>query len=158
MSQSRILNRSGLFAAATAIGAATLLTIPAQSDPACQSYRFNGLFLVNHHNNGWSLRLNSNDAFRLRGSAFAENVEHMGDGRIPRLNGTVEGQIVGREIEFTTYWNNGSIGVYRGLVDTTYNYASGSTFDQTHPEATDTWDGKPVECSGFVPGPPGSVG
>ena len=167
MSQSSIPNRSGLFAAATAIGAAALLTIPApaQSDPtiplapACNDFRFNGLFSVHHEKNGWIVEANTDDHTRLRGSAFAY---HLDEGLKPdmHLDGTVDGTLMGREIEFTTRWNNGSVGVYRGIVYENGN-VYGTNFDESHPEATDTWysTGPPLECAppGTEPPPTGPV-
>ena len=147
MSQPKILN-GGLFAAA--LCAAGLLTTPApaQADPMiplapcpyvgecmCNDYRFHGLYSV-FMSNGWRVWVNTDSWRRITGPAWAIHGD-VADDHL-HLNGTAEGKLFGREIKFTTHWNNGSIGVYEGQVDDR-GYASGTNFDQTRPEATATW-------------------
>jgi hypothetical protein len=55
-----------------------------------------------------------------------------------KLNGEIEGSLVGNVFEFTAFWENGSIGVYSGTI-TGKGRIFGETFDKAHPGPKQAW-------------------
>jgi hypothetical protein len=135
---------SGVFAAATAIGAVGILIVPAPAQagpmfplaPACTNYQFNGRFDLNQ-SNGAHVYFNSTGP-DASGTAFA--------GGSSLMNGDVRGTIQGRHLDFTIVWDQGPAGQYRGDVDDA-GFAHGITVDMTNTSSTATWDSTtPLGC------------
>jgi hypothetical protein len=100
MSHVAIVNRSQVFAAATAITALGFLTVPtpAQADPrpappsACSQYAFDGPFIINESG--------SKIYFESYGTAARGNVDSDTSGHI------TGGGIQGRNVDFTIHWDS----------------------------------------------------
>jgi hypothetical protein len=152
MSQLTLGNRSQLFAAATAISAAVLLTVspPAQAHPilplapACTQYGFNGPF---------TLQQTSGDTVTF--NATGPNASGvMADANSGEYHGPVTGGITGAKLDFTISWrgrgvpDNGSLyskGRYTGTVGND-GFAHGDTHDELSP-ASALWDSTvPLVC------------
>jgi hypothetical protein len=154
MSQSTILTRSQLFAAATVITAVGFLTasppaqahpmLPAPLAPACSQWAFPGVFTLKQ-TNGAVVRFNSTGpAASGRAEASTPN---------GALQGSVSGGIQGDKLDFTIEWagtpannNFGGVGGYTGSVGND-GFAHGDTRDRLHQDSA-FWDSTvPLVCS-----------
>jgi len=148
-----IMNRSQLFAAATALTAVAFLTVspPAQAGPMlplplappCSQYDFPALFWLKQAN-GDSVELNGNGPVAF-GPAVATGGTY---GALHAPERGVTGGITDDKVDFTIYWDSGAIGRYTGNVGTD-GFAHGFTLD----EAADAkqiahWDSTvPLVCT-----------
>jgi len=67
--------------------------------------------------------------------------------------GEVTGSIKGDSFEVTARWENGSVGVYRGGVDSNGGM-EGATYDRSHPESASSWySERPLNCSTSMQAP-----
>jgi hypothetical protein len=153
MPQLIIVNRSQLFAAATALTAVAFLTVspPAQAGPMlplplappCSQYDFPALFWLKQAN-GDSVELNGNGPVAF-GPAVATGGTY---GALHAPERGVTGGITDDKVDFTIYWDSGAIGRYTGNVGTD-GFAHGFTLD----EAADAkqiahWDSTvPLVCT-----------
>jgi hypothetical protein len=151
MSQLPVVNRSQVFAAATAITAAGFLTFapPAQAHPmlplplapACSQWGFPGPFTLQQTNND-TVRFNSTGSV-----ASGQAVAGRADGTIV---GQVSGGIRGDKLDFTISWNSSvfssrAIGRYTGTVGDD-GFAHGGTHDELS-SANAHWDSTvPLVC------------
>src|SRR5687767_2655063 len=55
-----------------------------------------------------------------------------------RVDGSVDGKVVGDDLEITAYWNNGTTGVYTGKIGQ-QGRVEGSTYDRQHPQVMARW-------------------
>jgi hypothetical protein len=55
-----------------------------------------------------------------------------------KLNGEIEGSLVGDTFELTAFWDNGSVGLYHGTV-TPQGRLFGETADKAHPNLKQAW-------------------
>jgi hypothetical protein len=152
MSHVTSVNRSQLFAAATAISAAGFFTVapPAQAHPmlpfplapACSQWGFPGDFSLNQTNND-TVRFTSTGSV-----ASGQAVAGRADGTIV---GQVSGGIQGDKLDFTIGWNpsvfsSRAVGRYTGTVGND-GFAHGDTHDELSP-ASAHWDSAvPLLCT-----------
>jgi hypothetical protein len=147
MSNETNMQRSPLLvAAAVAISAAGMVTVPATVQaipmvplaPECAQYGFPGIVTI-QHTNGWTANFNaSGDHF----NGASASASHTGGGK---LSGTAEGSVSGRDVSLVLKWNNGAIGQYWGTVDN--DRAKGYTKDLAHPENEAGWSiQQPLHC------------
>jgi hypothetical protein len=62
------------------------------------------------------------------------------------VHGSVDGTVVGDEVELVAYWNNGTTGVYSGKVGQ-QGRMEGNTYDRQHPQVIARWYSQtPVKC------------
>ena len=74
----------------------------------------------------------------LQGSAsYSYYDEHLDLWRT--VNASVDGTIEGDSFKVTAYWNNGTIGVYKGKVEPQGRIEEGSGYDRLHPQTMATW-------------------
>jgi hypothetical protein len=157
MSQLTIVNRSQLFAAATAISAVGFLTVPAPAQahpmfplaPACSQYGFNGVFTLKQ-SNGAVVRFNSTGPV-ASGTAVATGI---GDS-YGSMQGPVSGGVQGDKLDFTIRWgvDPPQIGHYTGSVGND-GFAHGNTYDEVGIAAAQ-WDSTvPLVCSTPAAPPP----
>ena len=165
MSHETIMNKSQLFAAATALTAVGFLTVPAPAQahpmfplplaPPCGRYDFPAVFTLKQ-SNGYTVHFNGNFQ-NASGPAVATG--NSGDQLHAPANG-VSGGITGLDptgyplTTFTIVWGSGAVGRYTGSVDSN-GFAHGDTFDATaidHPVAH--WDATvPLVCTNAAPPP-----
>lgn len=63
-----------------------------------------------------------------------------------QVDASVDGTVVGDEIEIVAYWNNGTTGVYSGKIGQ-QGRIEGSTYDRQHPQVIARWYSQtPVKC------------
>jgi hypothetical protein len=155
-----IVNRSQLFAAATAISAVGLLMVPAPARagpmfplaPACTQYGFTGKFSL-RQDNGWRV------SFTSTGPAATGRVVAVGNSGYT-MRGNVTGGINGRNVDFTTHWDNSSsTGHYNGVVGDDGTVRRGTTINQENADLAD-WDSTSAPLGCITPAapvtPPGS--
>jgi hypothetical protein len=69
----------------------------------------------------------------------------MGSARLPKGSASASGNLAGLcyedTIEFTVWWNNGSIGVYVGRFDER-GFARGQTYDKRRPSSKASWSSR----------------
>jgi hypothetical protein len=138
-----------LAASAATMAAIGLLTAPApaQADPPCTQYGFNGRFSLKQSND-WDVNFNS-DGATAYGNAWAK--AKTGEGN----SGGVTGGVEGRNLNFTIRWDGGPYtGKYRGTVDDN-GFAHGVTEDWLNPELPSArWDSTvPLKCLDAPPPP-----
>jgi hypothetical protein len=145
MSKSTTVNKSQLFAAATAISALGLLTAPATAQaypivplaPDCHQYGFPQWGFTITQSNGL-------DVYFL-GTGKIENSRRMGalsnDGSKQAVGNIDRARIDGRGVDFTIVWDNGQTGVYNGSVDAD-GFARGDGYEQANPSNTTHWQSK----------------
>jgi hypothetical protein len=157
-----IVNRSQLFAAATAISAVGLLAVaaPAQAhpmfplplDPPCSQFGFPGNF---------SLKQSTGDTVRFNSTGpVASGPAHATGGINGAFDGTVTGGIQGDKLDFEIFWgiiygnqSTPSKGHYTGFVGND-GFAHGDTFDESG-GASAHWDSTvPLVCSTPAASPP----
>ena len=153
MSQVTIVNKSQVFAAATAISAVGLLVVPvpAQAEPtfplapACSQYKFIGDFALNQ-SNGYRVEFPSQGP-AASGRATATG----GDGS--QMFGNVSGGIQGRNVDFTIRWDGGGAqGHYTGFIGDDDFVHGGSTVDEKTPSSKASWDSTvPFGCADAPP-------
>lgn len=164
MSQVTIVNKSRLFAAATAMSAVGFLALspPAQAHPIlppCSQWGFPGRF---------SLYQSTGDtvSFTATGPTVhgfipvtAENID-----RTMYASGGIDGGITGDHVDFSILWTlgvpgRGSAGRYQGKVGTD-GYAHGGTYDTYDPDPRDVahWDSQvPLVCITPTAQPPAGL-
>ena len=154
------VNRSQLFAAATALSAVGLLMVPTPARagpmfplaPACTQYGFTGGFSL-RQNNGFQV------SFPATGPTAAGKAVAVGDDNVTKLTGTVRGGIQGRTVYLKIGWAGGAIGVYSGTVgDDGFahgsNHEDGVVFDGNSGPAPSRWDAtSPLGCLDAPPPP-----
>lgn len=139
-------NRSPLFAAAAAIGAAgLLLTVPAPAQatpmfplaPPCNSYQFPGGYVLFHEpTTNFSFRF---DTTGKPSTSVAGTLADGTDKKGAPFHGTAQGGISGRHVDITVNWDNGTYQGYVGDVGTD-GYAHGRT-QNNHPDQSGIpWD------------------
>ena len=142
-----IVNRSQLFAAATAIGVVGFLTLspPAQArpmlplNPPCSQYGFTGDVSLRQSNGALV-------SFSSAGPGASGRATATGTGGGP-MQGTISGSVQGRYVDLTIRWDSGPIGHYTGLVGYSDDFAGGDTVDETNPGSTAHWDSTvPLGC------------
>jgi len=162
MSQSTVLIRTQMFAAATAMSAAGLLIVspPAQARPmlpvplapACSQWGFPGNF---------SLKQSTGDTVRFNSTGpVASGPAHATGGINGAFDGIVTGGITGDKVNFVIDWGiiygnqtSPSRGRYTGLVGTD-GFAHGDSFDESG-GASAQWDSLvPLACTTPAPPPP----
>jgi hypothetical protein len=150
MSHLTIVNRSQLFAAATAITAVGFLTVPTPAQagptlplaPPCNQYGFNGDFRI-RQDNGWQVLFNSTGPGAGTGSVVAVNNDNVG-----KLTGGVGGGgINGRNVDFNVNWAGVGRGHYTGTVGDDGLVHRGVYVDQSSGQSVN-WDSTiPLGCS-----------
>jgi hypothetical protein len=152
MSQLTTVNRSQLFAAATAITAVGFLIVatPARAGPMlpltppCSQYVFTGNFSLRQAN-GYQV------FFTSTGPATSGPAVAVSDNNVDKMQGgPVNGGIQGRNVDFTIHWTilpNGSKGHYTGVVGDD-GFVHGDTTDELSGQRTH-WDSinSPLGCS-----------
>ena len=149
-----IVNRSQLLAAATALSAVGFLMVPMPAlagpmfplAPACTQYGFDGKFSL-RQDNGFRV------SFTSTGPAATGRVVATGDSG-SKSQGNVTGGIKGRNIDFTTHWDNSSsTGHYLGVVGDDGTVRRGSTINQDNANSA-YWDSTaPLRCLDAPPPP-----
>ncbi len=149
MSQLTIVDRSQLFAAATAMSALGFLTLPPPAQahpmlplaPACSQWAFPGAFSLKQ-SNGDTVRFNAT------GPVISVRVPATATGGINgTLHGFATGEIRGDKISLYIPWTNDSAGDYSGLVGNG-GFAHGQTQEVTHPDNSAFWDSTvPLVCA-----------
>lgn len=142
-----IVNKSPLFAAATAISAVGFLTAPAPAQavpmlplaPASTGCTFGGDFALQQSNG-------ARVSFSSTGPAASGRALATGTGA-GQMHGNVSGSINGRQLDFTIRWDNGPRGHYTGDVSEFDDFAHGTTVDEANPDLKATWDSTvPLVC------------
>ena len=159
MSHVTIMNRSQLFAAATAISAVGFLAVPAPAHagpmfplplaPPCNQYVFNGDFSI-RQDDGWQV------FFSSTGPAAGGRAVAVGDNNVDKLTGVVSGGgIQGRNVDFTIRWDNSpSVAHLTGVVGDDALVHKGVTIDQSSAKSA-YWDSThPLGCSSPAAPPP----
>jgi hypothetical protein len=160
MSHVTVVNRSQLFAAATAISALGFLTVPAPAQagpmlplaPPCNQYVFTGNFSL-RQSNGYQV------FFSSTGPTASGNAVAVGDGG-DKLQGHVSGNITGRSVNIAIAWITapGGNGNYTGDVGDDALVHGGATYGDTSWDAftgTTKWDStSPLGCSTPAAPPP----
>jgi hypothetical protein len=152
-----IVNRSQLFAAATAISALGVLAIPTPARagpmfplaPACTQYGFDGKFSL-RQDNGFRV------SFTSTGPAATGEVTARGDNGWRQL-GYVKGGIKGRNVDFTAHWDSNSgtgPGHYIGVVGDDGLVRGGTTLDQSNVNVANWSSTSPLGCLDAPPPPP----
>jgi hypothetical protein len=74
------------------------------------------------------------------------------------VSSSVDGTVTGNELELTSYWSDGSIGVYSGKVNA-QGRIEGTTFDRQHPQTMASWySDHTAKCLDGTSGSGGAVG
>jgi hypothetical protein len=140
MSHRTIVNRSQLFAAATAISAVGLLVIPVPAQakpmlplaPACSQYGFTGGFSI-RDSAGWQTFMSSTGPATVGGrsaTVFSDNVT--------KYTGNVSGGIQGRKIDITFRQDNSAREIrFTGTVGADGTVHNGAV---TSPTSSGSWD------------------
>jgi hypothetical protein len=153
MSQVTIVNKSQVFAAATAISAVGLLVVPAPAQaepmfplaPACSQYKFIGDFALNQ-SNGYRVE------FPSQGPAASGRATATG-GNGSQMFGNVSGGIQGRTVDFTIRWDGGgAVGHYTGYIGDDDFVHGGLSVDEKTPSSRANWDSTvPFGCADAPP-------
>jgi hypothetical protein len=145
MSQVTIVNRSRMFAAATAITAMGFLAVPAPAQahpmlplaPPCSQWGFDGYFALTQSNN-----------YVVEFRSFGPDADGQASatGQTP-LSGHVVGSIKGNNVDFTIGWyDTHKRGHYTGVVGSD-GFAHGDGVDELNPGSTAHWDSTvPLKC------------
>jgi hypothetical protein len=159
MSHVTILNKSQLFAAATAISAVGFLTAPAPAladrmfrlAPACTQYGFNGEFPI-RGGNGWTV------SFTSTGSAAGGPAVLVFDDHGTAHGNVIRGGIQGRSVDFEILWNDGKPDnrwVFVGNVSDDGRVHDGAEFLRVVGEGQSSWKStRSLECIDPVAPPP----
>ncbi len=149
-----IVNRSQLFAAATAISAAGLLVTPAPAQalpmlplaPVCSQYSF--------PNGDWPIQIQGGGQFVIathHGANAAGKVLSNGDYKGSVTSGGIYN---GRDVDFTITFADGVMGRYRGTVSDDA-LVHGGVGDPTGEIPGPRWDStRPLECNDAPQAPP----
>lgn len=139
-----------LFCTAAATTASSGVLTPAELD--CTQWDLSGHFtLVQTNETSPSFKL-AKTPVGLQGTAFYAYTEEVacfivscGDDYF-EVHGSVDGTVVGNEVELVAYWNNGTTGVYSGKVGP-QGRVEGNTYDRQHPQVIARWYSQtPVTC------------
>ena len=159
MSHVTIMNRSQLFAAATAISAVGFLAVPARAHagpmfplplaPPCNQYAFVGDFSI-RQDDGWQVFFSSTGPAASGGAVAVNGGDKM-------LGGPVTGGIQGRNVDFTIRWStvgNPAKGHYTGVVGDD-GFVHGDTYNEWGTGSAH-WDSinRPLGCNTPAAPPP----
>ena len=98
----------------------------------CKTWNLNGEWTLVQSNETLPVfTIRQSKTFHLSGNAY-----HSGAGSF--VNGQFEGKLDGNAVEFTAYWDNGTVGVYSGII-TEQGRLKGTTYDANHPSTTANW-------------------
>lgn len=154
MSHLSIGTNSGLLGAATALGAAVLLSDPTLAGarppvplaPACDQFQFIGDYSLRQAN-GFTVQ------FRSTGPSASGSASALDSSGKTAMTGTVSGGINRTTIDFTIRWSSGPRGHYTGDINGD-GFARGTTVDEAHPGPITNWGATvPLGCA--TPAPTG---
>jgi hypothetical protein len=132
--------RTSLVEATTIAFAVSILSLSSASVAAaegpCLQWDFPGATTVTQ-SNGWTTDLGNVARPDLPGWEATSTAKN-GRGQLVTMRGPAQGRIQNSTVNFSIFWNNGSVGRYSGSVDPT-GLATGFTYDEPHPESNGTW-------------------
>lgn len=136
------------FAAATTASSG----VTSAADPECAQWDLNGEWTLVQTNETAPVFKLQQTATKLLGEAVYYYVHEdqcfivsCGDSYY-HVIGSVDGAVVGDAFEITSFWNNGTIGVYSGRIGQ-QGRMEGSTYDRQHPQVTARWySDRTVKC------------
>jgi hypothetical protein len=132
---------------------AALMPTTAQAD--CSQWDASGDITLRQANGARPFFTLQQSGSELRGSAMytITTPECIERATCEPTRGEVTGSIKGDSFEVTARWENGSVGVYRGGVDSNGGM-EGATYDRSHPESASSWySERPLNCSTSVQAP-----
>jgi hypothetical protein len=122
----------------SAVFSSIVLGLALPSASACQQwtvpYRIEGI----QNNNYWV-----NFLLKQNGSIVQGLAESGTAYLIVLTRGKAEGSIRANKFHVTVYWNNQTIGVYDGIINS-FGRIEGTTYDRWHPNSKAKWVSEPV--------------
>jgi hypothetical protein len=108
------------------------LLLPASAQAECTQWDATG---------GWAALQGNNTrplfSLQQTGSALTGTGRYTG-WQNDEHSGSVGGTLNGRVLELTAYWDNGTIGIYSGIVDS-QGRITGKAYERQHPSAMEGW-------------------